>query len=309
MKVWDVAILVKAAVLVPGVAFAHVSQQGFVLLLPTDVYAIAGVAVVALTVVALFLLPGPALHRLFEARRGPQFSFSRLRPATSFLSFLLLSAMVYVGHFGPRDPLSNLMPLMFWTVGWIALVSLTGFLGNLWRAINPWSWLLAMVPSRDAGPAPGPLPGCLLLLAFSAFLLADPAPDDPARLARLAGFYWVAMSVLAIVAGPHWLERIEIGFVVSGAFGRLAPVGLSVGRFGTPGWNALEGSSWRGLSMVSLLLLGIGSFDGLNETFWWLGLIGVNPLEFPGRSAVIVPTLAGLFITNLALIAAYAIAI
>ena len=33
--------------------------------------------------------------------------------------------------------------------------------------------------------------------------------------------------------------------------------------------------------------LAIGSFDGLNETFWWMGKIGVNPLAFPGRSAVI----------------------
>jgi hypothetical protein len=35
-----------------------------------------------------------------------------------------------------------------------------------------------------------------------------------------------------------------------------------------------------------LLALSTVSFDGLSRTFLWLGAIGINPLEFPGRSAV-----------------------
>ena len=34
------------------------------------------------------------------------------------------------------------------------------------------------------------------------------------------------------------------------------------------------------------LVLATLSFDGLRETLRWLALIGVNPLDFPGRSAV-----------------------
>ena len=52
--------------------------------------------------------------------------------------------------------------------------------------------------------------------------------------------------------------------------------------------------------------MGSGSFDGLNETFFWLGLLGINPLEFPGRSAVIGQNLVGLICTNAALIVAFA---
>ena len=38
------------------------------------------------------------------------------------------------------------------------------------------------------------------------------------------------------------------------------------------------------------------SFDGLHDTFWWLARIGVNPLEFPGRSAVAGVNTAGLLL-------------
>jgi hypothetical protein len=39
--------------------------------------------------------------------------------------------------------------------------------------------------------------------------------------------------------------------------------------------------------MFVLLALASVSFDGLSKTFWWLDLAGVNPLEFPGRSAMV----------------------
>jgi hypothetical protein len=61
--------------------------------------------------------------------------------------------------------------------------------------------------------------------------------------------------------------------------------------------------------VFALLILGIGSFDGLNETFWWLGQIGVNPLEFPGRSALIGVTVAGLFGACTLLIAVFTAAL
>ena len=64
-----------------------------------------------------------------------------------------------------------------------------------------------------------------------------------------------------------------------------------------------------GLGVFALTLLAVGSFDGINETFWWLGLIGVNPLEFPGRSAVVLPTMLGLGGAILALWAVFALTV
>jgi hypothetical protein len=58
-----------------------------------------------------------------------------------------------------------------------------------------------------------------------------------------------------------------------------------------------------------LLSLAAVSFDGLSKTFWWLDLGGINPLEFPGRTAVMGGNSLGLIAMWAALTAAYGIAI
>ena len=42
------------------------------------------------------------------------------------------------------------------------------------------------------------------------------------------------------------------------------------------------------------------SFDGLSKTFFWLGLFGINPLEYPGRTALIGISSFGLVLTFVA---------
>lgn len=75
---------------------------------------------------------------------------------------------------------------------------------------------------------------------------------------------------------------------------------------GMPGWRALANPATSTSSAVFILvLLGTGSFDGFNETFYWLNIIGVNPLEFPGRSAVVKQTVVGLTLANALLILIY----
>lgn len=86
--------------------------------------------------------------------------------------------------------------------------------------------------------------------------------------------------------------------------------GCARGRLalGLTGWQVLAGPRpGPGLALFMLLILGCGSFDGLNETFWWLGVLGLNPLEFPVRSAVIGQTVLGLIIANAALVAVFAL--
>ncbi len=297
----------------PGTAFAHASDQGFVLLLPTDIYITAGVAVVALTVAALFLLPDRLILRLFTSRPITERRRTQLATLTSVASFLALAALVALGLAGPRDPLSNLMPLMFWTVGWVGLVSLSGFVGNLWTWVNPWTGLYRLIgPTWRQRPLPeswGLWPAVILLVAFTAFLLADVAPDDPARLATFVAAYWSLTMAGLLIAGPAWLKQVELGHAICGAYAKLTalsrrpPAGL-----GGPGWQLLTPQPVA-MGLFALTLLAAGSFDGLNETFWWFGLIGVNPLEFPGRSAVVGETIAGLGVSLALLYAAFALTV
>lgn len=299
MKMKLLPVCVNLGVFWPCAAFAHASEQGLVLLLPTGAYISAGVATVALTVVALFALPSHTIKTLFSSRPIASWNFSTLATTTSLLSLCLMGLTLHIGLFGSRDPLSNIMPLSFWTVGWIALISLSGFFGDIWRWVNPWTGLYRLLGS----PAPfwrmpdliGLWPATFVFIGFAAFLLADIAPDDPSRLARILALYWIAVFFGLIAFGPRWLHSVELGHAIFTTYARLAPLRLrQPAGLGAPGWQLLARPVQPAAGVFCLTLLAVGSFDGLNETFWWLAQIGVNPLEFPGRSAVVSATLTGL---------------
>lgn len=351
-------------------ASAHVSEQGFVLLLPTKAYIAGGVAAVALSIIFLAFLTAERSDRLYQPLmtvRALQRSYSPScwQVMTSLISFCFLVWLLYLGFAGSRDPLSNPLPLFIWTLWWIGFVVLQGVVGDCWRWVNPWTGLYSLVTGRtvdmlfesvvtgesdkllksgesgESGES-GALdarqsqtvvrfltlpswldiwPGVLLFVAFMTFALADIAPDDPARLAGLVGGYYLLCFAGMLVFGAEvWLFRCECFSIVFRYYAMLAPISFREGRIyvGVPGWRAyrwlqrqLGKSSGRFQPSVStavfvLVLLACGSFDGLNETFWWLAIIDVNPLEFPGRSAVMTETISGLLFANVALIAVFA---
>lgn len=299
-----------------GAAWGHAAEGGFVLLLPTDLYIAGGVASVAATVLLLAVLPPHAAEAVFRPLplvRPPRLT---LRHATSLLAALLFAFLIWAGRNGPHDPVVNPLPLAVWTVWWIALVSLQGLAGNHWRWTNPWtgpaallSWLTGLRAPLRYPRRLGHWPGIATFLAFAGFLLADIAPTDPGRLAVVAGAYWLFAFAGLLLFGPAWLVRAEGLTVMMRAYGRMALFGRARGRLalGLPGWQVMaRPKAGAGLAIFVLLMLGSGSFDGLNETFWWFARIGINPLEFPGRSEVIAQNLAGLVAANAALITVFA---
>lgn len=302
-----------------GPVLAHASQQGFVLLLPTDVYTVAGAASVALTVVLLTVLPDRFVPLMFRPIALIRRRRTGLRVLSSCLSSVLLGALIWLGFNGSRDPLANPLPVFFWTIWWIGFITLQGLLGDVWRWLNPWTGVVAilrkrlnLLPFLRFPTFLGHSVAILTFMAFAAFLLADPAPADPERLARVIGGYWLFTLIALLAFGPRWLHRAEGLTVILRIYARMGLFGRKGNRIaiGVPGWQAFtQRTPAIGLAVLTLLMLGSGSFDGLNETFWWLGLLGINPLEFPGRSAVINQNLIGMLLTNLWLISAYALAI
>lgn len=311
------SVLVVCLVL-PGVALAHVSEGGFVLLLPTQGYIAAGVAVVALTVVAVFLLPEKAARGLFAWRPLRARPMAGGRDAVSLMATLVFAGLIWLGLYGPHDPLENLLPLGVWTIWWIVLIPLSAVLGDLWSWINPWRGLYRLIgapgPFLRLPEALGAWPGVMLMAGFGAFMLADIAPADPDRLALFAGIYWLVTMGLLVLFGPDWLARGEIGGLIFRTYAGLAPLrlreraGLGAG-LGVPGWQMVAQAPMRGAGAFVLVLLAIGSFDGLNETFLWFGRIGINPLEFPGRSAVVAENVLGLGATILVMMAVFALVV
>ena len=302
-------------------ALAHATGQSFVALLPTGPYMAVGVMIVALSILLLWFLPHRSLDKLLPdvsvgrlAIRGVR--TGALQNASSFAMFLWFCWLLYAGYAGTRDPLENPLVLGFWVAFWMAALMVQGLIFNLWEWISPWRWLVRpIIRLRGAGKFTlpwsfGAWPAVILLLCFSAFTLADPAPDDPARLASIGLAYLFITIAGMMLCGPRrWLAQVEFFTVVMTLFGRLAPWGMRARhiRLGWHGWQLGQGLSMRpGLPVFILVLLGTGSFDGFNETFVWLDFIGINPLAFPGRSAVVIPVICGLAAGNVILVTAFA---
>lgn len=311
-----VALALCALSALSGAAAAHVSEMGLVLLMPTELYIQTGVWVVALTALALMIVRGRWLEALFASPKIAAHHEVRGLWAVSCLAALVMGILIWVGFYGSRDPLVNPLPLMVWTVIWIGLLLAQGIVGDVWRVLNPWSG-----PARllSGGRVPfrlpiwiGMWPGCLGLMAFACFALADPAPDDPARLAMFTGGYWLLILGACLLWGTEpVLTRCEFLTMIARRFADLAALNPVRGawRIGVPGWALVQDKVRLSAGVFALLILGIGSFDGLNETFWWFGQIGVNPLEFPGRTALIGVTIMGLIVACLLLIAVFAAAL
>ncbi len=297
-------------------AMAHAADQGFVLLLPTEIYIPTGAAAFVLTVLIVAFLPEPVAQRLMTPRRlavssGPDW----LDQSTSLAATLLFFALIFLGINGPRDPLSNLLPLAIWTVWWIGYVSLHFVVGGTWRFINPWTGLFTLVWGRTYR-APltlpkwvGVWPAILAFVLFTSFSIADPTPTDPDRLAQMALGYWALTFLGMTVFGAEaWLAAAECFTIFFRLLSKIALLDLSTApALGVFGWKAAQSPAASGsLAIFCLVTLGAGSFDGLNETFFWLAQIGVNPLDFPGRSEILPETILGFTGSILLLIAIFA---
>jgi hypothetical protein len=292
-------------------ALAHTSERAFILLLPTGYYLLGGALAVAASFLILLALPAERVKRWCEARLTLTQITAPSETWISVASFAVLVLLILAGYFGSRDPLDNPLPLTVWTLWWIGFTIAHALFGNLWRYLNPWVGPFRLLRLRRA-PLPyrlGFWPAILGLFAFAWFELIYPAPDDPAILARAVIVYsivtWIGMALFGEQA---WLARGEAFSVFFGLIARVAPLQAEDHRLtiGMPG-RALAGLPPLPPSGVLFVLLTLAtvSFDGLSKTFWWLGLNGINPLEFPGRSAVMGSNSLGLVLLWLILAAAF----
>lgn len=291
--------------LLPGAAFACALPPSVILTLPTGHYITAAALTVALTAVL-----GAAAQRLPAFRPVEVLERPVLVPETvsSYLGFLGFLGLLFIGWTGNRDPMHNLMTLVFWTGVWIVVPLGSMLLGNLWRPINPWTGpvriartLLGRRGSIGLSRL-GHLPAILGYAGFAWFQMVSLYPDDPGVLATLAACYYAVIFVLAVAEGEDWLHKGEFLTVLFGYIARIAPLWLEIeGRrvwlmAGPPGVQVLGMAPLARLEVVFVCLaLSALTFDGLHETFWWMALIGENPLEPTGRSAVVWANTAGLF--------------
>lgn len=305
-------------------AFAHASEGGHVLLLPTGYYMAGGAVAVALSFLVLIAIPAGPLDAAARGRLGFVEFSTGWRGVVSLLSFVVFAILVAAGFLGSRDPLSNPLPLTVWTLIWVGLTLLHGLFGDFWSWINPWygPWRIAMrLTGRSGDPRPalrlpgmvGQWPAAMLFFGFAWFQLVDTAPQDAARLAGLLAAYWIfTFAGICLFGYQPWTRRVEFLSLFLSTISRLSVFASRGGQerqrlfLCLPGAKA-AGSPPRWPSGVCFILLALSSvsFDGFQRTFFWLGHIGVNPLDFPGRSALVWPDTLGLIGMFLALAALF----
>jgi hypothetical protein len=318
-----VAAVAVAVAAWPAVASAHAGGGGFILLLPTHLYLAGGAIAVAASFALIALVP-PRLYSRLEALAtrlyvGPFRWRDAASTGASLLSLAAVVLLITAGRLGSRDPLANPLPLFVWTIWWIGFTYLHAVFGNLWAHLNPWIGLYRLVTS--AGPLAGwrrrpPLaypasaghwPAVAAFLPFSWLELIHPAPADPAELAVVVAVYLVTHFGALLVFGERWLAEAEPFSVFFRMVSWLAPLGARIAGRAGPGpgtWLELElrlpasrlcraEARTASLAAFVLLVLSSVSFDGLSRTFAWLGLLGANPLLYPGRTALMIPNTLG----------------
>jgi hypothetical protein len=312
-----------------GPAFGHTAERGFVLTLPTGLYIAGGTIVVAVSFLLVALVPTANLRMVeravWRAGRVPEY----LLTTVSLISFVATVALVLAGHYGTQDPLANPLSLAVWTLWWIGLTMAHALFGNLWSALNPWHGiyvLLGQVPILAGWIARPPLrypdwlgywPAVGLFLGFVWFELIFTVPQNPEILANVVAAYFLLTLVGMLLFGEAvWMRHAEAFAVFFRVVSWLSPLNGRPDEDGTdsardvfvtlPGLGLLRTRplAVSGVAFVLLMLSSV-SFDGLSKTYWWLARIGINPLDFPGRSAVALANTWGLLATFAALLVGY----
>ena len=314
-KIFFIALCI---IVIPTTATSHASEQGLVLLLPTELYTLGGTLAVGATILLMAVFPIRAAARPFTYGKLKTLPITKtIERASSLLSFACFTMLILIGFFGPNDPQKNLLSLFIWTGWWVGAFVIQGLAIDIWRFVNPWSGLASITLSESTTVLKlpkhfGHWPSVGIFLIFQMFLLADIAPNDPERLATFAFGYWLFTFAGIVLFGREaWLNRVECFTVLFHLIGSLRIFQTKdYCCFGLPGWSSIESAPLTtSRAIFCLMILISGSFDGLHETFWWLGHIGVNPLEFPGRSFVVWPSTMGLLGANFLGITLFAISI
>lgn len=284
--------------MLPCRALAHSAERGFVLLLPTAHIIAGGALAVAASFLIIALIPDKTFLGFFvKAKRLGRVPMPP-PAAASVLSALFLALLIWSGFSGSRDPLENALTLTIWTVWWVVIVLIHPILGNAWAWLNPFSGPYSLIAGEPRPRLVFPdglsyVPALLIFFAFAWFQLVYPSPEDPEKLAAAVLAYSVLTFLAVCLFGPAmWLGRADPFAIflrllgLFSAFCRASPKHATL-TLRAPGARLadIEPMPVAGVLFILLTLSSV-SFDALANTFWWLALGGVNPLDFPGRTAL-----------------------
>ena len=147
------------------------------------------------------LEPGPLARGLILAGRS--------------IALGLFVLLFIAAAFGDPDTVENIAPVFVYVVFWVGLTLICALVGDLWRVVNPFDTLAALV-ERLAGPdrplAPyrfGRWPAVAGLSGFVWLELVYPYRAEPRTLAVAIGVYTVAVLLGVLRWGRGWLRQVR----------------------------------------------------------------------------------------------------
>ena len=143
---------------------------------------------------------------------------------------------IYAGLEGTQSTTANFAPIFIYVIFWLALVPLSVFFGDVFRAFNPWraigravAWVARTV-SRDELPAPleypawlGRWPAAVGISRFATMELVASNGDKPESLA-IATLVYSALTfiAMALYGVERWMDRGEAFSVYFNLFSRIS---------------------------------------------------------------------------------------
>jgi hypothetical protein len=279
-----------ATLALPEDALAHGLVGRADLPIPKWLFGWAAAVVLVVSFAALSVLwRSPKLEHDDGFRPLPDWlSRAIVNPVTDLLAGAigvgLLMLVIVSGLFGVQTPLSNFAPTFIYVIFWVGLVVASVFLGDVFRAFNPWRAIartVALLAARVAGPLPQPYryprrlgrwPAAATILGFGWMELAYLNADDPSALATATLVY----TVLTLFATAVWGVEQWFGFgegfsVYYNLFSRISPVTVKQGRLGLrrPLSGLVDLEPIPGTVGLLITMLGTVTFDGASEGPLW----------------------------------------
>ena len=284
--------------------------------LPLSTFQWAGAAVVGISFIMMTVF---ASHRTGpSAVQYPRRQVNALGwlPGSSVLHGLAalvgvvgLLAVIVTGLFGPSQPDRNLAVLLTWVYFWAGMAVLTGLVGPLWNAVNPFRALDALLRwLRRAEPAAqaedrldhlGVWPAVGLFFLFGLFDVTGISTNRPWLMALLALVY-TAFTLWGMqrFGARSWLAHVEFFSVLFSILRRFAPVDVREGKvyLRPVGAGLLDpmDAGWD-LVVFVILMLSTLAFDAILTTSVWdrvrtalapfwspLGTVGLHALMGAG---------------------------
>ena len=304
--------------------------------LPLSTFQWAGAAVVGISFIMMTYF---AAHRTGPtAIRYPRREMTALgwvphagglRAVAGGVGVLCLLAVVVTGLFGPAQPDRNIAVYLIWIYFWAGMAVLTGLVGPVWDAVNPFRALNSLIVrmrlrGRPALPAPsgaevdplehvGIWPAVGLFFLFGLFDVTGVTTNRPWLMALLALVY-TAFTLLGMqrYGERPWLAHVEFFSVLFSLLRRFAPIDFRGSRIylrpiGAGLLDPLE-AGWDWVLFV-ILMLSTLAFDAiLNTSIWdnvvkalgyiWMpfGTVGMHALMGVGYLALTLVFLAAFLI-------------